>query len=253
MMRSLRPLTASVAVLLITGGGLADAAGKATPTPDISGVWGGDLNAYEAKQPPAEPALKQPYQARLDVIRAQEKRMREENSVEAGSPTALKETTCLPYGMPTMMGAGYSIEILQSTQQVTVIAEVMNDVRRIYLGKPQLPMGEVPPGYDGRSVGHWEGDTLVVDTVGVKPEVLGQQQMPHSDQMRITERIRLVAPDLLADQITVHDPVALERPYTFTYRLPRERGDYETPEWVCDNLRSRVDDSGDIIFDSAGR
>ena len=51
-----------------------------------------------------------------------------------------------------------------------------------------------PPGYYGRSVGHWEGDTLVVDTIGIKTSVR-YQGMPHSDQMRITERMRLVAPD----------------------------------------------------------
>jgi hypothetical protein len=69
----------------------------------------------------------------------------------------------------------------------------------------QTPIDEVPPGYYDRSVGHWEGDTLVIDTVGIK-EAVQYQRMPPSDQMRIKERIRMVAPDIIHDQITIEDP-----------------------------------------------
>jgi hypothetical protein len=141
-----------------------------------------------------------------------------------------------------MSVAVYPIEIIQTPKQVTVIAEAFSEVRRIFMDRPQMKIDEVPPGYYGRSVGRWEGDTLVIDTVGIK-ESVQYQRIPHSDQMRIIERIRLVAPDLLHDQITIEDPVVLQKPYTYTLayrRLP----DYEMVEFVCDNNREYVDENG---------
>src|SRR5205807_6858085 len=126
---------------------------------------------------------------------------------QRGEQLANASAQCVPYGVPTMMSvAVYPIEILQTAKQITIIAEAFSEVRRIYLDRPQAPIDEVPPGYYGRSVGRWEGDTLVVDTVGIK-ESVQYQRIPHSDQMRITERIRFVAPDVLHDQITIEDPV----------------------------------------------
>jgi hypothetical protein len=92
-------------------------------------------------------------------------------------------------------------------------------------------------------VGHWDGDTLVVDTIGLKPSIAGYRSMPHSEKMRITERIRIVAPDYLHDQITIDDPVVLEKPVTYTLaykRMPK----YEMVEFVCDNNREYVDEKG---------
>ena len=115
-----------------------------------------------------------------------------------------------------MSVASYPVEILQTPGQITMITEAFSEVRRVYLNQPQLPIDEVPPGYYGHSVGRWDKDTLVIDTVGIKESVPGYQNMPHSDQMRITERIRLVTPDVLHDQITIDDPVVLEKPVTST-------------------------------------
>ncbi len=75
------------------------------------------------------------------------------------------------------------------------------------------------PAYYGRSVGHWEGDTLVVDTVGIKPTVSGYRGMPHSAQMRVTERIRMLSPDILHDQITIEDPGGARKADTYTLAL----------------------------------
>jgi len=118
-------------------------------------------------------------------------------------------------------------------------------VRRVYMGETQQPIDEVPPGYYGHSVGRWDGDTLVIDTVGIKDSIVAYQNMPHSDRMRITERIRLVAPDYLHDQITIEDPVALEKPVTYTLayrRLPN----YKMVEFVCENNREYTDANGAV-------
>jgi len=151
---------------------------------------------------------------------------------------------CVPYGMPTMMAvATYPIEILQTANQVTIITEAFSEVRRIYLDRPQEKIDDVAPGYYGRSVGRWEGDTLVVDTVGIKPTVNGYRGMPHSDQMRISERIRMVGPDVMHDEITINDPVVLEKPVTYTLGYKRAPK-YEMVEFVCDNNREYVDEKG---------
>ena len=142
-----------------------------------------------------------------------------------------------------MSVAVYPIEIIQTPKQVTIIQEAFSEVRRIYVGIPQLPIDEVPPGYHGRSVGRWEGDTFVADTVGIK-ESVQYQRIPHSAQMRITERMRLVTPDILHDQITIEDPVTLEKPYTYTLAY-RRIPDYEMVEFVCaENNREYVDEKG---------
>jgi hypothetical protein len=154
--------------------------------------------------------------------------------------------------MPSMMAvAVYPIEVIQTPNQVTIVAEAFMQVRRVFLDRPQLPIDEVPPGYFGRSVGHWEGDTLVVDTIGIKPSVQ-YQRVPHSDQMRITERFSLAAPDVLHDQITIQDPVTLEKPFTYTLsyrRLPK----YEMVEFVCDNNREFANDKGAVQMKLGGR
>ena len=109
--------------------------------------------------------------------------------------------------------------------------------------QPPSKIEDVAPGYYGRSTGRWDGDTLVVDTVGIKPTIAGYRGMPHSEQMRITERIRLVAPDYLHDQITLQDPVMLEKPVTFTFAYKRVP-DYEMVEFICDNNREFIDEKG---------
>jgi hypothetical protein len=211
--------------------------------PDFSGAWGpyraGRGGDPKLAPPPATPlALKPEYAKPYEARRAAEAA-----ATSRGEPLANASVACVPYGMPSMMSvAVYPIEIIQTPKQITIVAEAFSEVRRIYMDKPQLPIDDVPPGYYGRSVGHWDGDTLVIDTVGIKPTVQ-YQRMPHSDQMHITERMRMVAPDILHDQITIQDPVALEKPYTYTLAY-RRMADYEMVEFVCDNNREYVDEQG---------
>ena len=182
-----------------------------------------------------KPGYKEPYDAR---------RALEQAATARGEQLAEPGSLCTPYGMPTMMQvAVYPMEFIQTPKQVTIIAEAFSEVRRIYIGKPQISPDDVSPGYYGHSVGRWEGDTLVVDTIGIKPIVKGYQGMPHSDQMRITERLRRPAAETLHDQITIEDPVVLEKPVTYTlvYALVP---DYEMVEFVCENNREYVDEKG---------
>ena len=192
--------------------------------------------------PPAGPVLLKPEYAKEYEAR----RAAETEATRRGEPPASAAVLCNPYGMPRMMTvASYPVEILQTPGQITIVTEAFSEVRRVYLDRPQLPIEEVPPGYYGHSVGRWEGDTLVIDTVGIKESVPGYNGLPHSGQMRIVERMRLVAPDVLHDQITIHDPVVLEKPFTYTLgyrRLPN----YKMVEFVCENNREYVDEQGRV-------
>jgi len=219
---------------------------------NISGAWvpmGGGRGADpKIAPPPATPIVLKPEYAKAYEAR----RTAEAEAVKRGEPVATPAILCLPYGMPRMMTvASYPIEILQTPGQVTIITEAFSEVRRVYLDQPQLPIDEVPPGYYGRSVGRWDGDTFVIDTVGIKQSVLSYNMLPHSEQMRITERMRLVSPDVLHDQITIEDPVVLEKPFTYTLgfrRLPK----YEMVEFVCENNREYVDEQGRVRMRTGG-
>jgi hypothetical protein len=209
--------------------------------PDLTGVWGILRGGGEyAPPPPGELVFRPTYAAAYTARQAAA-----DEAAARGTP--LPPTSfCLPYGVPTMMSvAVYPVEMIQTPDQITIIAEAFSEVRRVYMDEPQLEIGSVPPGYYGHSVGRWEADTLVIDTIGIKDTVRGYRGMPHSDQMRVTERLRLVAPDVLHDQITIDDPVVLEQPVTFTLAYRRLSG-YKMVEFVCDNNREYVDENGVI-------
>ena len=209
--------------------------GVASP-PDLSGVWSPAGGRGGGSASPM--LLKSPYKERYDAQRAKER-----EAASRGEQLAVAGL-CEPYGMPTMMQvAVYPMEIIQRPEQVTVITEAFSEVRRIYIGKPQLSLDDVDPGYYGHSVGRWEGDTLAVDTIGVKESIRGYQEMPHSDKMRIEERIRRTGPNALEDQITLDDPVVLEKPFTYTLRY-KFVPNYEMVEFVCENNREYVDANG---------
>ena len=218
---------------------------SATKPPDLTGVWG----IYRAGRgadpkfaaPPASPlAIKPEYLKAYEARRAVEA-----DAAKRGEQLDTPGVRCVPYGFPGMMQvAVYPVEFIQTPQQITVVGEAFSEVRRIYLDRPQEKIEDVAPGYYGRAVGHWEGDTLVTDTVGIKPSVSVYRGVPHSDQMRITERIKLIAPDVLHDQITINDPVTLEKPLTYTVAYKRTKQDYEMVEFVCDNNREYVDEKG---------
>jgi hypothetical protein len=226
--------------VFITGGAYAQS--KSNP-PDLSGAWapsrGGRGADPKLAPPPATPiVLKPEYAKPYEARRAAEAEANKRNE-----PLASAAVSCVPYGMPTMMAVvSYPVEITQTPKQLTIVTEAFNEVRRVFMDKPQLKIDDVPPGFYGRSVGHWDGDTLVIDTVGIK-ESVRYQGLPHSDQMRITERMRLVTPDMLHDQITIEDPVVLEKPLTYTLQY-RRMPDYEMVEFVCENNREYIDEKG---------
>jgi hypothetical protein len=241
-------IVAAAVVLAVSGNSVpVRAAQQATATrgaavPDITGSWerlqgrgqGAGVPMPPAPQPPPlKPEFLKQWQARQQAAR---------EATAKGQPVGINWVNCLPDGMPGMMAGPFPMEVLQSRGQVTVIQESFTQVRRILLDRQQKAPDEVDPSFYGHSVGHWDGDTLVVDTIGIKEDVR-YQNVPHSDQMRIRERIRLVQPDVLWDEITVEDPVTLEKPWTFTFAY-RRMPDYTLLEYICEDNREYIDDQG---------
>jgi hypothetical protein len=235
------------AVLLLAAHATASGA-----TPDFSGTWERYPDPYAAfantpfaddPPPPAGgPKLKEPY--------ASAYRKLTQRKVEAdrkGAPLADPSTQCLPEGMPTIMGGIYPIEIVQTPKQIVVLAEFLTQTRRIYLNEKMPALEDLSPSYNGHSVGRWQGDTLIVETIGVREDVRFIR-IPHSAQMKVTERLRLTAPDRLENQVTIEDLGFLAKPYTFTFGY-RRNPEYRIMEYICDNNRNRFDVDGGVSLE----
>jgi hypothetical protein len=143
--------------------------------------------------------------------------------------------------MPAMMMGMFPMEIFQRSEQINITQEAFTQVRRIYMNQPLPKWDEVDPSFYGQSVGHWEGDTLVMETTGIKENVRFRWT-PHSGAMKITERMRLLSPDILQDQITVEDSY-LEKPWIYSYSFRRMK-DYKLQEYVCEDNREYVGTDG---------
>jgi hypothetical protein len=150
---------------------------------------------------------------------------------------------CLPPGMPGIMGQPYPMEFLLTPGKVTIVIEAYTQVRHIYTDGRPLP-DEPDPKFFGTSIGHWEGDTLVAETIGFNDHVQLARGVPHSEKMKIVERFRLTDPDTMSVETTITDPVVLAAPYTTTSTLRRHR-DWTISEYICEeNNRNFVDQSG---------
>jgi len=201
--------------------------------PDLSGIWSGAGPSYRFNiAQDLETKDIQPWAEELFIKRVRDSRM--------DSPLS----KCLPVSVPYHNFFNLT-RIVQTPALTVMLYESANvPARTVFTDGRELPKDPNPTWF-GYSVGRWEGDTLVVDTVGIKATIPAYQMIPHSDQMRITERIRLVAPDYLHDQITIEDPIALEKPLTYTLayrRLPN----YKMVEFVCENNREYIDANGAV-------
>lgn len=204
--------------------------------PDWAGVWSPDwayLFGTEGRTP-AKPVLTPDAQARLDAFR----KMEEEQGVDQ-----LKAAQCIPPGMPGIMRMPYPIEFIMSPGRVTIFIETYSQARRIYTDGRPLP--EDPDFlFNGTSSGRWEGDTLIVETVGFSPVTQIDRGIDHSEQMRITERIWLAEPDVLRIETTITDPEVLAEPLVQQLAFVR-KPDWEMREYVCaENNRLTSEEGG---------
>ena len=251
----------------ILGLAIAGAAQAQTTSPDFSGVYyplspfgragggragapqggpqGGGPPAGQRQGPPPRPAVSAPlsdgsqgrspdapsltpeYMTKWQMI---------SKSRIAGSYEYDYTAKCLPPGIPAMMNMAYGMEVMQTKDKITFFSELNDALRRVYLDgrKPSQKVLDDPT-YAGYSTGHWEGDTLVVDTVALNTNTFIEGFSPHSDQMAVKERIRFNAQGLLEDRITVTDPIALTKPWETvkTYRKAVTGKTDELREFAC--------------------
>jgi hypothetical protein len=203
-------------------------AGGAAPRPTQSAPVS---DGSQGRSPDA-PSLTPEYMAKWELMR---------KSRMSGSYEFDNNARCLPPGMPAMMSMPYGMEIMQTRDKITFFSELNDALRRVYLdGRKPTAKHLDDPTYAGYSTGHWEGDTLVVDTVALHPASFIEGFTPHSDAMTVRERIRFVSPGVLEDRITVNDPKALTKPWEVvrTYRRAAAGND-ELREFACAEGLSR--------------
>lgn len=186
-------------------------AAVAAERPDFTGVWtnagrpgiGGATRAAPAEAPALTPVGK----ARIDAYQ----------KLTVGTDDS-PYAWCAGLGMPSSMlsSGGYPMEILQRPEEMVIVYEAMTEIRRVYFGDRNIAEADRVPGRNGYSSGHWEGDTLVVETDNLDDQV-DQRGTAHSDQARIVERYHLEGKDaqgrrILAVEMTMTDPVFYTKP-----------------------------------------
>jgi hypothetical protein len=148
--------------------------------------------------------------------------------------------------MPRIMTTPYPMEFVILPDRVDILHEISSQVRRIWTdGRRHPPADELDPTYMGHSIGHWDGDILVVDTVGMRGDtVYDVSAAPHSDKVHEVERIRRISATQMEDVMTVEDPVAFTKPWVVR-RLYDLKPGWEIKEYVCeDNNRNTINPDG---------
>src|SRR4029078_921529 len=182
--------------------------------------------------PPLKAEYKAPWQANQAKLAGR---------IAEGEPAGTNSVHCLPDGMPAMMQGMFPMEIFQRPEQINITQEAFNQTRRIYMGEALKAAGELDPTFYGRSVAHWDGDTLVIETTGIKQNVQ-YRWTPHSENMKVADLLHRLTPDILRNDIVVEDSY-LERPWSYSYTYRRMPG-YKLMEYVCEENREDGDEPG---------
>jgi hypothetical protein len=133
--------------------------------------------------------------------------MRKDNDeIDHGKIAFQARSSCVPSGIPNMFLPGNPLLVSQSSKEVLMIKQGGQEVRHIYLNVPHS--ANVKPSWYGESVGHYEGDTLVVDTMGRNTKtVVDAFRTPHTEKLHVVERWHVInGGKILEARITVDDP-----------------------------------------------
>jgi hypothetical protein len=155
------------------------------------------------------------------------------------------------WGFPMMMNANTPIEVVITPEEVLIVNSY-NETRHIYTdGRPMPAMEDMWPTVTGTSVGHWEGSTLVIETVMVKnPSEFFHGAPPLSDDAHYVERMHLDGQRLVSD-ITITDPTTLTGPWSMTVSWLRDEGYDRMIQIDWDNDRTGVDANGINTIEAA--
>jgi hypothetical protein len=201
----------------------------AASAPDISGTyWATTYSPKIQVMGGGEPPLNEKGRAAYQKNQA---------GLKDGSLIDKARRVCVPDGVPRVLATPYPFEIFQTpADQVTILYEMNHQTRTIPMDKP-LPTLEsliTEPLYNGHSVAHWEGDLLVVQSIGFNDRTfLDATGLPHGDEMITTERIRKTG-DSLEDIVTIHDPEMYTRDFAARF-VYRQRNDVRLEDYACND------------------
>ena len=221
---------------------------KLSTLPDWSGVWTPNISDQNAQIKTNPVPWKPEIEPQVAHLVAEEK---------AGRPRGLF-VDCLPEAMPSWMLISHNaLEILFTPGRVTLLGEADGGrLRRIYTDGRKHP-DDPDPTFHGHSIGHWEGKTLVVDTIGVLPEaylaISEAVGVPNNGDLHVVERIHLSDKDkdVLADDIEITAPHVLAKPWQTTRSYFRQRAQkYDIEEGVClqGYFAERKDKQGNAVW-----
>jgi hypothetical protein len=138
-----------------------------------------------------------------------------------GKAMFTREARCWPTGVPAMLLNPGRLYFVQTPKEVWIIQESDHRVRHVLLGEPHSASPK--PTWYGESVGHYEGgDTLVIDTIGMNDKsFVDSYRTPHTTQLHVVERFRLIEGKALEVNFTVDDPGAFNMPWSASKRWKR--------------------------------
>jgi hypothetical protein len=153
---------------------------------------------------------------------------------------------CFPPGVPRIYLHPFPFEIVQTPSRVLMVFEYDHLIRQVFTdGRGHRD--DLPPSWMGDSIGHWEGDTLIVETVGFNDRTwIDRIAVPHSEEMRLTERMHLNSNGQLQIDMRVEDPKALAQPWEFTRWF--KKADWTIDELICKD-NSNFDDFESTVTD----
>ena len=198
---------------------------------DIFGVWAprGQTNTFS----PDDPQMRKGDSMPMQPWAAEKFK----NTKSGYGPNATAESEdptfqCYPPGMPLILLIPFPMEVIEAKDRIIMYFEFSNLMRQIYMDGREHPK-DLMPSYMGHSIGRWEGDTLVVDTVGLTDKSwLDRVGHPHSDALHIVERIRRRDKDTLEFDLTFDDVKAYTQPWPGK-RLYTHKPGWEIMEYVC--------------------
>jgi hypothetical protein len=206
-----------------------------TPTVPLSGVWEANMAgihwaeySFTPDIPPMTAWGKQKYMAAKPSYGPRAV----DSSTDYVNPTTGKDVGCLPPGVPRIYIQPFLFEIVQTPGRVIELFEFDHHVRQIFTDGRQHPK-DPDLTWMGDSIGWYEGDTLVVDTIGLNDKTwIDRGGLPHSDHLHVIERIRRPSSDALEVKITIDDPKAYTKTWS-GYRIFKLRPTWNLKEFIC--------------------
>jgi hypothetical protein len=205
------------------------------PTVDLSGVWEADMPGLkwaEYSFAPNIPPMTAWGKARYLAAKPSYGPRAVENSTDYVNPTTGKDVGCLPPGVPRIYIQPFLFEIVQTPGRVLELFEFDHHMRQIFIDGRQHPK-DPDHTWMGDSIGRYEGDTLVIDTIGLNDKTwIDRGGLPHSDQLHVIERIRRPSPNALEIKFTIDDPKAYTESWS-GYRNFKLRPTWNIEEFIC--------------------